>query len=226
MRILLVEDDEKMARLLRKGLEEERHAVTLAHTGPQGLELGRVYTFDVIVLDVMLPGLSGLDVVRRLRQDHGGTPILLLTARDATGDIVKGLDAGADDYLTKPFAFDELLARLRALSRRGAVEPSSTLRVADLTLDPATHRVHRGGRRVHLSRTEYVLLETLMRQRGRVLSRAALMEAVWGVESAIESNTVDAFVRLLRKKLADGPPDRLIHTVRGFGYVLRQEDAS
>ncbi|MGH9349414.1 MAG: response regulator transcription factor [Vicinamibacterales bacterium] len=226
MRILLVEDDGKLAKLLRKGLEEERHAVIVAGDGPEGLKFSQTYTFDVIVLDVMLPGLNGFEVAQRLRQEQIRTPILMLTARDATGDVVRGLDAGADDYLTKPFPFDELLARLRALSRRGPVEPSSRLRVADLTLEPATHRVFRGDTRVHLSRTEYVLLELLMRQKGRVVSRSTIIEAVWGVGSAIEENTLDAFIRLLRRKLADGQPARLIHTVRGVGYVLREDESS
>ena len=226
MRILLVEDDAKMTAVLRKGLEEERHAVTVAHTGPQALELIHVYSFDVIVLDVMLPGLSGLEVARRLRHENGRTPILMLTARDATPDVVKGLDAGADDYLTKPFAFEELLARLRAMSRRGPVEPTSRLHVADLTLDPATQHVARGGRVIHLTRTEYVLLEALMRQRGRVVARSAVIEAVWGVDSAVENNTLDAFIHLLRRKVDDGGPTKLIHTVRGFGYVLRQDESS
>ncbi|MGQ0735864.1 MAG: response regulator transcription factor [Acidobacteriota bacterium] len=226
MRILLVEDDAKLARLLRKGLEEERHAVMVAGDGPEGLLFGHTYAFDVIVLDVMLPGLNGLEVAQRLRQEQIRTPILMLTARDATGDVVRGLDAGADDYLTKPFAFDELLARLRALSRRGPVEPSSRLRVADLTLEPSTHRVFRGDKRVHLSRTEYVLLEMLMRQKGRVVSRATIIEAVWGVGSTIEENTLDAFIRLLRRKLTDGQPARLIHTVRGVGYTLREDESS
>jgi two-component system response regulator MprA len=161
-----------------------------------------------------------------LRQEEVRTPILILTARDATGDVVRGLDVGADDYLTKPFAFDELLARLRALSRRGPVEPSSRLSVADLSLDPSAHLVFRGNRRIHLSRTEYVLLEILMRHKGRVVSRSAIIEAVWGVDSSIEDNTLDAFVRLLRRKVDEGRRARLIHTVRGFGFVLREEESS
>jgi len=226
MRILLVEDDGKLARLLRKGLEEERHAVTLAGDGPQGLELGRTHEFDVVVLDVMLPRLSGFDVARRLRQQGVRTPILLLTARDATSDVVRGLDAGADDYLTKPFAFEILLARLRALSRRGSVVPSNRLRISDLTLEPSTHRVWRGEGLLHLSRTEYMLLELLMRQQGRVLSRSGIIDAVWGVGRAIENNTLDAFIRLLRRKVDDGRAARLIHTVRGVGFVLREDDPS
>jgi DNA-binding response OmpR family regulator len=157
MRILLVEDDDKMAALLRKGLEEERHSVALAHSGPEGLHLGRSYRFDVIILDVMLPGLNGFEIVRRLRQASQRTPILLLTARDATEDVIKGLDVGADDYLTKPFDFDVLLARLRAVSRRGPVEQLPKLKVGDLVLDPARHTVTRGAKQLRLTRTEHQL---------------------------------------------------------------------
>lgn len=224
MRILLVEDDEKMASLLRKGLEEERHSVAVAGTGPEGLELSRSYSFDVIVLDVMLPGLNGFEVARRLRQANSRTPILMLTARDAVGDVIKGLNVGADDYLTKPFDFEELLARLRAVSRRGPVEQLPKLRVADLTLDPATHRVTRASKRISLSKTEHLLLEMLMRQTGRVVSRTAIVDAVWGIDRSIESNTLDAFVRLLRNKIDAGYDKKLIHTVRGVGFVLQEEE--
>jgi two-component system response regulator MprA len=226
MRILLVEDDEKMARLLRKGLEEERHSVAVAGTGREGLDLSQSYVFDVIILDVMLPGLNGFEVARRLRQGNSRTPILMLTARDAVGDVIKGLDVGADDYLTKPFDFEELLARLRAVARRGAVEQLPKLRVADLTLDPATHRVSRAGKRISLTKTEHLLLERLMRQTGRVVSRSAIVEAVWGFESSIESNTLDAFVRLLRNKVDLGYGKKLIHTVRGVGFVVQEEEPS
>jgi DNA-binding response OmpR family regulator len=224
VRILLVEDDDKMAALLRRGLEEERHSVALAHNGPEGLHLSRSYPFDVIVLDVMLPGLNGFDIAQRLRQANSRTPILMLTARDATADVIKGLDAGADDYLTKPFDFDVLLARLRAVSRRGPVEQLPKLKVAGLTLDPATHRVTRSGRRIHLTRTEHLLLEALMRQAGRVLSRNAIVEAVWGFDTSIGNNTLDAFMRLLRNKVDAGQTTRLIHTIRGIGYVLQEEE--
>lgn len=224
MRILLVEDDQKMASLLRKGLEEERHSVAVAGTGPEGLELSRSYPFDVIVLDVMLPGLNGFDVARRLRQANSRTPILMLTARDAVGDVIKGLNVGADDYLTKPFDFEELLARLRAVSRRGPVDRLPKLRVADLTLDPATHRVTRAGKRISLSKTEHLLLEMLMRQSGRVVSRTTIVDAVWGFDRSIESNTLDAFVRLLRNKVDAGYDRKLIHTVRGVGFVLQEEE--
>ena len=215
-----------MANLLRKGLEEERHSVALAHTGSEGLHLSRSYPFDAIILDVMLPGLNGFEIARRLRQANSRTPILMLTARDATEDVIKGLDVGADDYLTKPFDFDVLLARLRAVSRRGPVEQLPKLKVADLVLDPATHRATRAGRRIHLTRTEHLLLELMMRQAGRILSRSAIVEAVWGFDKSIESNTLDVFVRLLRNKVEAGQQRRLIHTVRGVGYVLQEEEPS
>lgn len=212
-----------MATLLRKGLEEERHSVELARTGPEGLLLSRTYPFDVIVLDVMLPGVNGFEVARQLRESNLRTPILMLTARDAVRDVIKGLDAGADDYLTKPFDFNELLARLRAVSRRGPIEQTATLTVADLELDPAARRASRAGQPISLTKTEHLLLDALMRQSGRVLSRAAIIEAVWGFGASIENNTLDAFVRLLRAKIDAGHGRKLIHTVRGVGYVLHSE---
>src|SRR5216117_42594 len=169
MRILIIEDEQKMARLLKKGLEEEQHTVMLAHNGPEGFELSRTYPFDVIILDVMLPGMTGFDVARQLRQSSSHVPILMLTARDAVSDIVKGLNVGADDYMTKPFAFEELLARLQAVSRRGPVERLPQLTIADLVLDPVTHTVIRSGKPIHLTKTEYSLLEFMMRHAGRVL---------------------------------------------------------
>ena len=226
MRILLVEDDGKMATLLRKGLEEEPHSVEVARTGPDGLLLSRTYPFDVIILDVMLPGLSGFEVARRLRDANGRTPILMLTARDAVGDVIRGLDAGADDYLTKPFDFSELLARLRAVSRRGPIERRPLLVVADLELDPAAHRASRAGRPIALTRTEHLLLEALMRRAGRVLSRGAIIDTVWGLGATIENNTLDAFIRLLRAKVDSGHERKLIHTVRGVGYVLQPDPPS
>jgi DNA-binding response OmpR family regulator len=226
MRILLVEDDEKIARLLQRGLEEERHSVALAHNGSEGLHLAQSYPFDVIILDVMLPDLNGFEIARRLRQAKKRTPLLMLTARDALHDVVKGLDVGADDYLTKPFAFDELLARLRAVSRRGPVEHLPKLQVADLVLDPPKHRISRAGKPIHLTRTEYQLLEMLMRQAGRVLSRAAIIEAVWGFDGRVEANTLDAFIRLVRTKVDTGHEKKLIHTVRSVGYVLQEDEPS
>jgi DNA-binding response OmpR family regulator len=187
----------------------------------EGLELARVYEFDVIVLDLMLPKVDGFEVARRLRHSGNQTPILILTARDAVPDIVKGLDLGADDYLTKPFSFEEFLARLRTVARRGSAPRPTRLQVADLTLDPASRRAVRGGREIRLSPTEYRLLELLMRHPGRVVSRTAIVEAVWGLENDIEENTLDAFVRLLRGKVDKEFSPKLIQTVRGIGYCLR-----
>jgi DNA-binding response OmpR family regulator len=223
MRILIVEDEIQMAELLRCGLTEEGHAVAVAHTGPDALALADREAFDVVVLDVMLPGLDGYGVARRLREVRNRTPILMLTARDTNADVVAGLDAGADDYLTKPFSFEVLLARLRAVSRRGPVVHGVPLHVADLVLDPATHDASRGGGPLSLTRTEFSLLEFLMRRAGAVVPRETLIEGVWGYDREIEDNTLDAFVRLLRHKV-DGPGRLpLIHTVRGVGYCLREE---
>ena len=180
----------------------------------------------MIILDVMLPGMTGFEVARHLRQSSSRVPILMLTARDAVSDIVKGLNVGADDYLTKPFAFEVLLARLQAVSRRGPLERLPQLKIADLVLDPGTHTVIRSGKEIHLTKTEYALLEFMMRHAGRVLGRSTIMESVWGFESEIESNTLDAFLRLLRKKIDSGHTIKLIHTIRGVGYVLREEESS
>jgi len=226
MRILIVEDEQKMAKLLKKGLEEENHSVMLAHDGSEGFDISQAYPFDVVILDVMLPGMTGFEILRRLRQAENHVPILMLTARDAVSDIVKGLNLGADDYLTKPFAFHELLARLQAVSRRGPVERLPKLKIADLVLDSVTHTVCRAGEQIHLTKTEYLLLEFMMRHSGRVLSRNAIVEAIWGFDSEIENNTLDAFLRLLRKKVDSEHAVKLIHTIRGFGYVLREEEPS
>jgi two-component system response regulator MprA len=226
MRILIVEDEQKMAKLLKKGLEEENHSVMVANDGAEGFEISYTYPFDVIILDVMLPGMTGFEIVRRLRQAENHIPILMLTARDAVSDVVKGLNLGADDYLTKPFAFHELLARLQAVSRRGRVERLPKLKIADLVLDSETHIVTRAGKPIHLTKTEYLLLEFMMRHAGRILARSTIVETVWGFDSEIENNTVDAFLRLLRKKVDSGHAVKLIHTVRGFGYTLREEEYS
>ncbi len=224
MRILVVEDDRKLARQLRKGLDESGHLASLAFDGREGLESAQMSEFDVLVLDVMLPGLDGISIVRQLRQRRIGTPILLLTARDTPDDITTGLDAGADDYLTKPFSFKVLLARLRALARRRQVDPQTMLRVADLSLDPATHEVRRSGATVSLSRTEFVMLELLMRNPGRVITRDRFIEAVWGHERDVQSNTLDVFIRQLRAKIEPHCSPKLLHTIRGIGYTLREED--
>jgi len=224
MRILIVEDDRRLAHQLKKGLEEQGHSTTIAFEGDVGLEAVRAGTFDVIVLDVMLPGLDGFSIVRQVRQKGVGTPILLLTARDAPDDVITGLDAGADDYLTKPFSFKVLLARLRALARRKQVEPRTQLEISDLVLDPVTHEVKRAGSPISLSRTEFVILEMLMRNPGRVIVRARLMEAVWGYDRDVRSNTLDVFIRQLRSKVEAPGSAKLIHTIRGVGYTLREEE--
>lgn len=222
MRILIVEDDRRMASLLQKGLEEENHVVSVAFDGPTGLELGLSFEFDVLVLDWMLPELEGTEIIRRLRKAGNKTPVLLLTARDAVPDIVQGLDAGADDYLTKPFSFTEFLARIRALSRRPTeVTRGKCLEVGDLVLNPAAKQVIRGGHEIKLTPTEYRLLEFLMRRPGRVAARQSIIEAVWGLESEVEENTLDAFVRLLRAKVDQNHKQKLIHTSRGFGYAVK-----
>ena len=223
MRILIVEDERQMAEVLRRGLREEGHAVDVARTGPDGLSMATSDGFDVIILDVMLPGLGGFDVARRLRGARIRTPILMLTARDTNADVVAGLDAGADDYLVKPFSFDVLLARLRAVARRGPTERGVVMTVGDLRLDTGAHEVWRGADRIDLTRTEFSLLEFLMRRQAAVVTRNALIEGVWGHDREIEDNTLDAFVRLLRQKVDAGGQRRLIHTVRGVGYAVREE---
>ena len=224
MRILVVEDDPKMAELLRRGLSMEGHSVDIAADGVQGLEKGQSLPFDAIVLDIMLPGLDGLSVARRLRSGGVSAPILMLTARDSVSDIVRGLDVGADDYLTKPFSFEVLAARLRVIARRVVGESGAILQVADLTLDTQTHDAHRGGRPILLTRTEFVLLDHLMRRAGRVVSRHDLIDAVWGIDREVESNTLDVFIFQLRTKLEAKASSRLIQTVRGFGYTMRESE--
>ena len=225
MQVLVVEDERRMAELLQQGLEEEGHSVMLAGDGRDGLAMAESHAFDAIVLDVMLPGLDGFSVARKLRAARNQTPILMLTARDATHDIVQGLNLGADDYLVKPFSFEVLLARLRAVSRRGAIAEPPVLQVADLTLNPAARDVTRGERRLALTRTEYGLLELLMKRAGRVVTRENLIESVWGFDSNVRSNTLDAFIRLLRDKVDTAGERKLIQTVRGVGYCLRAEEA-
>ena len=226
MRVLIVEDEKRMADLLKAGLEEEQHTVIVAYDGRDGLELAFQDVCDVIVLDVLLPGLTGFEVARRLRQKGNRTPILMLTARDAVTDVVKGLDLGADDYMTKPFSFDEFSARVRALARRGPVSQAPQLRVADLVLDPASHEVFRAGQFIQLTRKEFQLLELLMRNQGRVLSRVTIMDAVWGIESDVENNTLETFIKKLRQKIDAGNSRRLIHTIRGVGYSCQEERQS
>src|SRR6266849_1878014 len=221
MRVLIVEDERDMAEVLKEGLEEEDYFVSLAFDGVSGLEIARSYEFDVIILDVMLPKLDGFEVARRLRAKGNRTPILMLTARETVPDVVTGLDLGADDYLTKPFSFAVLLARLRAASRRQYAQPTSLLRVADLVLNRATREVFRERREINLTATEFRLLEFLMRRPGIVVSRNAIVEAVWGFDQEVNDNTVDAFIRLVRRKIDEPDDEKLIRTVRGVGYALR-----
>jgi DNA-binding response OmpR family regulator len=223
MNLLIVEDETRMAELLRKGLTEEGHMATCASDGAEGLAIAKSYEFDVIILDIMLPKLSGYEFAKRLRAEQVRTPILMLTAKDSVPDVVKGLDLGADDYMTKPFSFDELVARLRAVKRRALLSHDTHLRIGDLVLDPASREVVRGQERISLTKTEYNLLERLMYRAGKVVSRRALIEAVWGFDREIEENTLDAFMRLLRNKIDPPGRPKLIHTVRGVGYMIRPD---
>jgi DNA-binding response OmpR family regulator len=221
----VVEDEQRMATLLEQGLSEEGYQVCLARDGQEGLAMAQTSAFDAIVLDIMLPRLDGLTVARRLREASNRTPILMLTARDSIFDVVKGLDLGADDYLTKPFSFEVLLARLRAVSRRGPVSHPVCLEVADLCLDTTAHRVTRNGQLVTLTPREHSLLELLLRNAGRPVTRDTIIESVWGFDSEIGENTVEAFVRLLRNKIDLHFEPKLIQTVRGVGYCLRIPEA-
>jgi two-component system OmpR family response regulator len=221
MRVLLVEDEVKMAALLRRGLVEEGHAADVAGSGEDAIWMAQAHPYDAIVLDVMLPRLSGFETCRRLRNEGVWSPVLMLTARDAVDDRVAGLDAGADDYLTKPFSFAELLARLRALTRRGGVERPAKLEVGDLALDPAARRAWRGETEIQLSPKEFALLETFMRRPGQVLSRLQLLEHAWDLAYENRSNVVDVYMRYLREKIDRPFGTDSLETVRGAGYRLR-----
>jgi DNA-binding response OmpR family regulator len=216
-----VEDERSMASLLKKGLEEERHAVSVAFDGLSGLDMAEGEDFDVLIVDVMLPGIDGFELLRRLRSSRNDTPVLMLTARDSIKDIAQGLDLGGDDYLTKPFSFVELLARLRSVARRGKSPRPTVLSVEDLVLNPATFSAQRGGKELRLTQTEFRLLEFLMRRAGRVVPRHAIIEAVWGVLDSADDNTLDVFISLLRNKVDKDADSKLIHTVRGIGYCVR-----
>ena len=223
MRVLIVEDEIKMASLIRRGLREEGYAADVAINGEDALWMAQATHYDAIVLDVMLPSLDGFDTCSRLRAEGVQAPVLMLTARDAVEDRVTGLDRGADDYLTKPFSFVELLARLRALGRRGPVDRPTVLKVGDLRLDPATKQVWRGVTEVPLSTKEFSLLETFMRRPGEVLSRYRLLEHAWSYDYENRSNVVDVYVRYLREKIDRPFGVRSLETVRGSGYRLRQD---
>lgn len=222
MRILIVEDQKKTAQFLRKGLVEQGYAVDVATEGREAETLAKLHDYDLIVLDVMLPGQDGLQVCQNLRKQKVHTPILMLTALTATEDKIKGLDCGADDYLGKPFEFSELLARVRALVRRhqGA---KPRLKVGDLELDTATRKATRGGKEINLTTKEYALLEYLMQRAGQVVTRTAISEHVWDIHFDNESNVIDVYINFLRKKIDQGYETRLLHTVVGAGYVLKQE---
>ena len=223
MRFLIVEDELKMASLVRRGLAEEGHAADVAASGEDALWMAEAHPYEAIVLDVMLPGLDGFETCRELRNAGVWAPVLMLTARDSVGDRVNGLDAGADDYLTKPFSFAELLARLRALTRRGAVERPAELVVGDLRLDPASRRVWRGNAEIPLSPKEFALLEAFMRCPGQALSRLQLIEHAWDFAYENRSNVIDVYVRYLREKVDRPFGIESIETVRGAGYRLRSD---
>ena len=223
MRILIVEDEKKVARFIQQGLEEEHYTVDVAHDGEAGLQMAKSENYDLLILDVMLPNKSGVALIKEFRAWGGAAPALILTAKSATEDKVAGLDSGADDYLTKPFAFAELLARVRSLLRRGSKEKSTVLAIADLELDTVTHKAKRGGRNIELTAKEYALLEYLLRNKERVLSRTIIAEHIWDYNFDTGTNIIDVYVNHLRSKIEGDGEKKLIHTVRGVGYVMKEE---
>jgi len=222
MRILVVEDEKKVANFIKKGLEEEHYAVDTAYDGEEGLYMAEVNEYDLIVLDLMIPKIEGLEVLKRIRANKNNVPILVLTAKDTVEDIVKGLDAGCDDYLTKPFVFMEFLARVRAILRRETADKEPLLRIADLTLSLVTHKVMRKGREIELTSKEYALLEYFMRNPDKVLTRTMISEHVWDCHFDSMTNVVDVYVNYLRKKIDKDFGPKLIHTVRGTGYMMKR----
>ena len=226
MRCLLIEDERKVADFVSRGLRAERFAVDVAYDGESGWDFASKFNYDIIVLDLMLPALSGTELLTRVRRQNISTPVLVLTARDATSDKVRHFEAGADDYLTKPFAFAELLVRVKALLRRGPINQSSVLRLDDLELDRLSGQVRRAGKRIELTSKEYALLEYLLAHAGRVLSRTMIIEHVWDESFHGLTNIVDVYVRHLRNKVDEPYPKKLIRTVRGAGYCLTDEQAA
>jgi len=225
MRVLVVEDERKISTYVKRGLEEQGYAVDTAFTGREALDWAEAAPYDMIILDILLPEIDGLTVCRELRKRDNRTPILMLTARDTVDDRVNGLDAGADDYLVKPFAFKELLARMRAMTRRPVDAPkSSTLKIADLTLDTLTRRIKRGAKIIELTSKEHAVLECLLREPDRVLSRTQIAEHVWNYDVYNQSNVVDVYIKNLRRKIDDGFEVKLLHTIRGAGYRLSAEN--
>ncbi len=223
MRILVIEDEKKVAAFIKRGLEQESYAVDIVHDGIQGIDYAETDNYDAIILDVMLPGKNGFDVLAEIKEKNVSAPVLLLTARDSVDDRVKGLDTGADDYLTKPFAFEELIARLRVLMRRGGYG-LPILKFADLSLDPASRKAKRGDNDIELTVKEYALLEYMLRNPGRVLTRTIIAEHVWDQSFDSETNVVDVYINHLRSKVDKGFDLKLIHTVRGVGYVLKDDE--
>ncbi len=222
MRILVVEDEKKVAGFIKKGLEEETYAVDVAVDGEEGFAMAEANQYDLIVLDLMLPKIDGFEVLTRCREKKINTPILLLTAKDSVEDKVTGLNKGADDYLTKPFAFSELLARIRSLLRRGQGETKTVLSLADLSLDMVSHKVNRNGQEVELTGKEYSLLEYFIRNQGKVLTRTMIAEHVWDYNFDTFTNVIDVYINHLRKKIDKDHPKKLLHTLRGVGYVLKE----
>lgn len=223
MRILVIEDEKKVARFVQQALEEEHFTVDVAYDGEKGEELALSGIHDLIVLDILLPKQDGIDVLRRIRGRKITTPVLLLTAKSTVEDKVEGLDSGADDYLTKPFAIAELLARIRSLLRRGSSEKSTLLRAADLVLDTITHKAKRGDKAIELTSKEYALLEFFMRNKNKVLGRTIISEHIWDYNFDTGTNIIDVYLNHLRNKIDDGFQPKLLHTVRGVGYVLKDE---
>jgi heavy metal response regulator len=223
MRILVVEDEKKVARFIQQGLEEEHYSVDVAHDGEKGLLMAQSENYDLLILDVMLPKKNGIDLIREYRAGKGTAPALMLTAKTATEDKVAGLDGGADDYLTKPFAFAELLARIRSLLRRGAKEKTTVLAIADLELDTVTHKAKRGGRTIELTAKEYALLEYFLRNKDRVLSRTIISEHIWDYNFDTGTNIIDVYVNHLRNKIDCASDKKLLHTIRGVGYVIKED---
>lgn len=224
MRVLIVEDEKDLAAIIKQGLEEEGYIVDVAHDGEEGLYMAENYPLDAIVLDIMLPKMDGLAVLSKLRTKGIATPVLLLTARDATLDKIKGLDTGADDYLTKPFDFTELMARLRSLMRRKGMVKEAVIRIGDLEINTASRVVLRGGHQVQLSAREYALLEYLAYNKDKVVTRTDIVEHIYSEDSEMDSNVVDVYINYIRNKLDKGFDTKLIHTVRGSGYILRKEE--
>ncbi len=223
MKILVIEDEKKVANFLQKGLKEEQYVVDVAYDGPEGEHLAKTNDYDLILLDIMLPGKDGIEILKTLRQCQVNVPVIMLTAKEMVEDKIKGFNAGCDDYISKPFSFEELLVRIRAVLRRGSGALSNVITFADLTLDLISHKVIRAGREIELTAKEYTLLEYLVRNPNRVLTRTMIAEHVWDYNYDSFTNVIDVYINYLRNKVDRGFPTKLIHTVRGVGYVLKEE---